>query len=119
MMSAQQINSVNDEKSEYARKFREIPYTIWPGDIDNWKTGKNLPVPFPHLGDYIPDGFETDGEPLFIDTSGFGASDEPALTQDQLFDTLETGKAYAFVSVGQFQAYLQQYTRWGSSKCTK
>ena len=114
MMAPETIHAVNNDKSDYARKFHEIPYTIWPGDIENWKAGKNLPVPFPHLGDYIPNGYEADGEPWFIDTSGFGGPGEMAITIDQTFDKMQTGKAYAFVEVGQFQAYLQQFTRWGS-----
>ena len=107
MMSLATINAITDENSRNAHKFHEIPYTIWPGDIDDWRAGKRLPIPFPNLGDHVPDGFET---------SGFGSPGEPALTLDQLFDKLQVGKAYAFVECGQFQSYLQQFTRWGNKK---
>lgn len=116
MMDLTTINSITNEQAENARKFHEIPYTIWPGDVDKWRAGESLPIPFPHLGDYVPDGYEADGDAWMVDTSGFGAPDEPALTQSQLFDKLQTGKAYAFVQVGQFQAYLQQFTKWGSKR---
>ena len=114
MMDLATIVRTNNEHAEKAAKFREIPYTIWPGDIDDWRAGKRLPIPFPHIGHHEPDGFEIDGESWMVDTSGFGSPGEPALTQDQLFDKLEVGKAYAFVEVGQFQAYLQQFTRRSS-----
>jgi len=115
MMALETIIAMNDEKTSNARKFHEIPYTIWPGDVDNWRNGKRLPIPFPHIGNHEPSGFELDGDPWMVDTSGFGLPGEPALTQDQLFDKLETGKAYAFVEVGQFQAYIQQFTKRGAS----
>ena len=114
MMSLETINAMSNENAEHARKFHEIPYTIWPGDIEKWKAGEGLPIPFPNLGDYCPDGYELDGDAWMIDTSGFGSPGERALTTWQLLDKLETGKAYAFVEAGQFQAYLQQFTKWGS-----
>lgn len=116
MMDLATIRALSDEHGENARRFREVPYTIWPGDVDDWRAGKRTPIPFPNIGDYEPDGFEADGDPWMIDTSGFGAPDEMALTLDQLFDKLIVGKAYAFIKCGQFQAYLQQFTKWGSKK---
>ena len=111
MMSLETINAMNNSNTVAAKKYDHIPYTVWPGDIENWKEGKKLPIPFPNIGDHIPKNFEPDGEPLFIDTSGFGANDELALSMSQMFDALEVGKAYAFIECGQFQAYLQPFTR--------
>jgi len=115
MMDLATINALTDENAVAAAKFHHIPYTIWPGDIDKWKAGEGMPIPFPNLGDYVPDGYELDGNAWMVDTSGFGGPGERALTLTQLFDKLEIGKAYAFVECGQFQAYLQQFTRWGST----
>jgi hypothetical protein len=55
--------------------------------------------------------YEPEGEALFVDTSGFGAPDEPALTLTQFLDELEADKAYALVEVGQFQAYVQKFSK--------
>ncbi len=116
MMAPETINRVNDEQADNALKFHEIPYTVWPGDVDDWRNGKRLPLPFPHIGHHEPDGFTADGDPWMVDSSGFGSPGELALTQDQLFDKLQTGKAYAIVEAGQFQLYIQQFTKWGSKR---
>lgn len=111
MMAPEQIDHDNRENAAAAAKFHHVPYMIWPGDIEKWRAGVSLPIPFPNLGDHVPDNYELDGEALFIDTSGFGADNEGALSLSQMFDALETGKAYAFTESGQFQAYLQAYKR--------
>ena len=114
MMALEEIVAVNNNRAEHAEKFREIPYTIWPGDVDDWRNGERLPLPFPHIGHHEPEGFTADGDAWMVDSSGFGSPGELALTQDQLFDKLKTGKAYAIVETGQFQLYIQQFTKWGS-----
>jgi len=111
MMAPEQIDHDNRENAAAAAKFHHVPYMIWPGDIEKWRAGESLPIPFPNLGDYVPNGYELDGAALFIDTSGFGETGEASLTQDQVFDRLEVGKAYAFTEVGLFQAYLQAYIK--------
>ena len=73
------------------------------------------PFPFPNLGD---DAVELDKQhervdSLFVDKSGFGATDEPALTIDQLTDRLrdllrenEGGVLLAIEEEGPFQLYV-------------
>jgi hypothetical protein len=64
-------------------------------------------------------------ENLFVDSSGWGAEDEPALTAGQfekkLLDIIkEHGPVYAFLTdAGQFQVYLGLFKRTGKSKCKK
>lgn len=111
MMSPQQIHNESERAAADAAKFHHVPFIIWPGDIDHWRAGENLPIPFPALGDYVPPGYETEGDAQMIDTSGFGGAGELAMTLDQVFDWLEVGAAYAFVSSGQFQAYIQKYRK--------
>ena len=54
---------------------------------------------------------------LFCDSSGFGQSDELALTQEQLVEKIqelvsEYGTIYAYITdVGQFQVYIGVYTK--------
>ena len=111
MMAPEIINALNNDKAAQAKHFHHVPYTVWQSDIDKWKTGEGLPIPFPHLGDYVPPGYALDGKSWMIDTSGFGADDEMALTYSQMLNKLEAGKAYAFIETGQFQAYLQPFTK--------
>jgi len=70
------------------------------------------PFPFPNLsGKPTPEGWKEVGKPLFVDSSGCGRPGEPALTQDQFKASLEVGKAYAVVDVGQFQLQVGVFER--------
>jgi hypothetical protein len=59
----------------------------------------------------------TEIETLFCDSSGFGTSNEPALTKDQLLLKVKRlvekhGTLHAFItSVGQFQVYITLYKK--------
>jgi len=74
------------------------------------------PFPFPNIGS---DEVEADKrweriDTLFVDSSGFGSEDEPALTVDQFIEKLRTlvrenkdgGIRCAIVEEGQFQLYI-------------
>ncbi len=111
MMSLETIEHMTREAAREACEQQEKPYMVWPEDIVAWKEGRGLPIPFPMIGDYVPEGWEPEGDELFVDTSGFGSSNEPALTITQLLDKLEVGRGYAFVRMGQFQAYLQKFKK--------
>lgn len=111
MLSPEYIHDENQRAAADAAKFHHVPFLIWPEDIENWRAGISLPIPFPTLGDYLAPGYEFDGDAQMVDTSGVGANNEPAMTLNQMFNWLETGKAYAFVSCGQFQSYIQKYRK--------
>ncbi len=79
-------------------------------------TGNRAEMRIPFIGDRVPRGWRrTNKEPLFVDTSGFGAPGEPALTQDQMFDALTIGKGYALIEMGQFQGYVAEFERTKSN----
>ncbi len=59
----------------------------------------------PNLGDYRPKGWELI-EKLFVDNSGFGSENEPALTVEQFMNKVKGGLGYAVVESGQFQVYI-------------
>ena len=109
MMSLETIDRMTRDAGREACERQQKPYLIWPQDLEAWKRGEGFPIPFPMIGDYVPEGWEPDGEPLFVDTSGLGSPNEPALTLPQLFEKLEVGRGYAFTQQGQFQAYLQKF----------
>lgn len=111
MLSPEYIHSENERAAAEAAKFQHIPFMVWPGDIEKWRTGESLPIPFPTLGDYLAPGYEFEGDARMVDTSGMGAENEPAMSLNQMFDWLQADKAYAFVSHGQFQSYIQCYRR--------
>ena len=111
MMSPETIDKITRDAARTACDAQQKPYLIWPQDLEAWKRGEGFPIPFPMIGDHVPEGWEADGEALFVDTSGLGGSGEPALSMSELFDKLEVGRGYAFTQQGQFQAYLQKFTQ--------
>lgn len=63
---------------------------------------------------------------LFVDSSGFGADDEPALTQNRFMNELSriiaenNGRVYATITnAGQFQVYVGLFKKTGISKSKK
>jgi hypothetical protein len=101
------------EACRKAAKTGMLPYVpLHEDEIDAFP-----PFPFPFLGDYRPTGWKL-VEELFCDSSGFGASDEPALSVEQLKRKLTElqrteGKAYGYgiIEAGQFQLYLGVFER--------
>jgi len=109
MMSLATIQSMQQDAREKATRENIVPFVVENEDLLAWRAGRSLPLPFPFIGTYEPDGYLPTGDAWMVDTSGFGAPNERALTIDQLLDKLEVDMAYALVEVGQFQAYLQEY----------
>jgi len=87
------------------------------------------PFPFPNIGDYRPKGWELIDN-FMVDKTGFGmslsqirdmsarqarkasrlhASDEPALTTEQLIRRLKAGYGYAIIEEGQFKIVLGEF----------
>lgn len=106
MFSLEVIRAMNKEAGDHARIEGTQPYLL--------TTAQQLkgmpPFRFPNIGDMkIKNELITT---LFCDKSGFGSSDEPALTTRQLIQTLtdllETRGPLliAIVEDGQFQLYL-------------
>ena len=69
----------------------------------------------PNLGDYVPENWEL-VETHFVDSSGFGAENELALTLGQFTTLVRTEIAnkdeifgWALMSAGQFQVYIGQF----------
>ena len=120
MLSLSGIRQLSRDAAVRAARENRIPFTVEPQDISDWKrrleTG-TLKLPFPFLGDYVPNGFRrTERDPLFCDHSGCGTASEPALTLRALVEALTPGKAYAIIETGQFQLYVAEYERDDSSE---
>ena len=130
-MSLSVIQELSRERGEVAAAEGLEPYICWDEDFSAWQArldaGELPRCPFPHLGDYVPDGWELltdeDGREvsLFTDSTGLGAEDEPALTIPAMFREVarlygkyrDSDKVLGFGigEVGQFQLYINVYCR--------
>ena len=114
MMDPGQIRANSRKAARESARNGVMPYIVWPEDLARWKamlagTAPAEQFPFPLLGDRNPRGYKLVRE-LFIDMSGMGGEDEPAVTIRRLIsEELQVGKAYGFGDIGQFQGYLKEY----------
>jgi hypothetical protein len=109
------LEELADKLVEMAREDNALPgpLSFTPHDIaDRLRQIPNLG----RYGSETPDGYE-EIDRLFVDKSGFGAPDEPALTFHQFVGKVRTlaaehGTVYlALVEEGQFQVYVGVYRR--------
>jgi hypothetical protein len=85
MWSLEVIDYLNQQAARKARKRHKTPLVPdGPEAVEDW-----LPLPFPSLGNYDPPGWERTEDSWFVDKTGWGRPDEPALTWDQLKDQLQ------------------------------
>lgn len=111
MMDLATIQELNREAGEEARDAGREPYTFSEFDVKNLHNGDLYPIrKIPRLGDYTPKGWKKI-DSLFVDSSGFGREDEPALTAQQFAKKIERGLGYGIGSVGQFQLYIDVFVK--------
>jgi hypothetical protein len=112
MMSLESIRAETRKVTKQASRLYFQPYV--PLHEDEIKTYP--PFPFPNLGDHRPKGWEL-VDTLFVDSSGWGADDEPAMSVRQLVKKLielqRSDKTYGYgiVEEGQFQLHLGVFER--------
>ena len=116
MMSLEYIKEMSREAAVVAAATDERPFTYWnEAELDEFMaSGPGFPFPF--LGDYDPpDWVEIDRH--FVDSSGFGADDEAALSTRQFIALIREriaerpGTGWAIVEAGQFQVYVAEFKR--------
>lgn len=123
MMSLSTIRHMSEEAGREAAQRNMQPYVPYNeedvqrmpgGDLWNGKRG----YPFPNLGDHQPEGWTDTGESYFVDSSGLGRDDEPALTWAQLnrriIDEIVQSPrklGLGITEVGQFQLYISIFER--------
>jgi hypothetical protein len=120
MMSLAAIKRLSRDAAVIACRHNKIPFVFEQEDIDDFKAhlaaGRTIQFLIPLLGDYLPQGWRhTDRQPFFVDTSGFGREDEPAMTTRAFVEALEPGKGYAVIECGESQAFIREYERDDSS----
>lgn len=126
MMSPSTIREMSRDAAKRAARARKEPWEATPDALERGRNGDTSGVEIPFLGDHVPKGWErinlmepkrgwhedVDGfGAYFVDTSGFGGSGEPALTQKQLMEVLLPGYGYALIECGQFQGYVGVFRR--------
>jgi hypothetical protein len=114
MMSLEVIQQISDEAAERAASEGLVPYVLEsPAEVERFLQRGRLPFPF--LGSYVPEGWTETDESWFVDSSGFGRSDEPALTVELFCRELRAyadehpTHGYAVVQHGEFQVYVGAY----------
>ena len=78
------------------------------GDENVFKCGKIE-------GEKTPLGYKIT-EVFFVDNSGFGSENEPALTPKFFLNHVKIGRYYAITGIGQFQVYLTEYKKIAGSR---
>lgn len=114
MLDYSQVREIADQQTRKARHLHKRPKTIRKYTGQNFREFIRT-IPF--LGDYVAEGWERDEkiEPLFVDKSGYGADDEPALSLNQfkrkLDSFLASGDNFGFgiIEEGEFQIYIAVY----------
>ena len=113
MMSQAYIDEASREAARVAAQEGTTPFMVWQSDINCWKellaSGGLEQLPFPFIGDHVPENLEREGEEFMVDGSGMGQEGEAALTVGQFIHKIEPNKAYAITSMGQFQVVMQAY----------
>ena len=134
MMSYDDIREFQAEAAARAARQKKQPFIMEASDVGNIESLRHIP----NLGTYLPKGWrrvdpqetgrvqrnryasgtigetsDTDREvsKWWVDSSGFGAADEPALTIQEMADNLVTGYGYAIVEEGQFQVGIGVFER--------
>ena len=103
MRCLQEIESEADQKTIEARNAGVQPYEA---KSDHDEGVKNAPF----VGYFIPEGWSPTRK-FFVDSSGFGAEGEGALTFGQFLKEVKAGKAYGITQAGQFQVKIQEFIR--------
>lgn len=101
MLGLDQIVEMNNKAMKKAEQETIQPY-VATVDGDDGVRGA------PAIGDYIPDGWKPT-EKYFVDSLGFGAPDERALTFNQFLTKVKKGYGYVICEQGQFQVYIQEF----------
>ncbi len=103
MMSLQAIKRASDEQAGNAARLNKQPLVAFE---DGYITCKWVP----NIGGYKPDGWELI-QVHFVDISGIGRDDEPALTLEQFFTKVKSGLGYAIIEEGQFQIHVGEFEK--------
>lgn len=108
MYSIEEIKQMNKKAARVARG--KLPYVA---KCD----GDEGALECPNFGDYRPKGWKLI-ETLFVDNSGWGGDNEPALSINKFIARVKNDFGYAVIEQGQFQVYVGVFEKVVKSACT-
>ena len=111
MMSIDHIVGLAKEQAAQASRMKKQPMRI-PNKVywDKFSADKKADRlhHIPNLGGYVhPDWERVDN--FMVDSSGFGGTDEPALTFEQFVGRVVPRRGYAIIEEGQFQVIVGEF----------
>ncbi len=98
------LETIKDMNRKAAKK--AVGRQPWVAAKDGDENVKTIP----DFGDYRPKDWKL-VEEHFVDSSGCGGYDEPALTFNQFLKEVKEGRGYAIIEQGQFQIYVGEFVR--------
>ena len=113
MMSLETIRRMSATQARKSAAAGRLPLGVESDDLLSDEVLLRHVRHIPNLGDRTPRGF-TKVEDLFVDASGFGGDNEPALSQGQFLAKVKAngpGFYYSICETGQFQVYIRVMTK--------
>ena len=110
MMSPSCLAELGRQQARIAARHKLTPLIV---EAEDKQQGDRLAQHLrhiPNLGSHRPRGWHL-AATHFVDKSGLGRRDEPALTFVQFLATVEVGYGYAIIEEGQFQVVIGKFTR--------
>ena len=98
MYSLEQIKAMNNKASKKAKQTELQPYIARCNGDEQVSTCQRL-------GNYIPKGWKLVNT-YFVDNSGLGSDNEPALSFKQFLGKVRAGYGYGIGEAGQVQIYI-------------
>lgn len=105
MMSPETISYLARKQARAAAKNGSKPLIIEAEDLPRIAT---VIRHIPNIGTYRPRGYKL-VETLFVDKSGMGSENEPAMTFTKFCSVVRPGYAYAIIEEGQFQVVIGEF----------
>jgi hypothetical protein len=114
MMSPGTIRQMNYEAARRAAEDGLEPFVYF--DVDELHGSEGFP--FPYIGDHRPEGW-TLADQHFVDSTGLGDDNEPALSvrqfralvEDRMLNTPDVVVGWAVIETGQFQVWVGEFHR--------
>jgi hypothetical protein len=111
MMSLSVIRILAREQAKRAARAKLLPLVVEGEDMPDDERLATYLRHIPNIGTYRPKGWRL-ADRLFVDKTGYGREDEPALTFGQFLRTARRagpGNGYAIIEEGEFQVYVGRF----------
>jgi hypothetical protein len=111
MLSPATIAELCRRQARIAARHKHLPLIV---EAEDKQSGDRLARHLrgiPNIGSYRPKGW-TLVETYFVDKTGLGRREEPALTFVQFLGAVQAGRGYAIIEEGLFQVVVGEFA-WG------